>query len=479
MSKSSGYDAAVVGSGPNGLCAAVFLAQRGYRVIVYEAADIIGGGARTLPLTLPGFRHDVCSAIHPMAVGSPFLPSLPLEQYGLHWIHPNVPLAHPMGSGRTVLLHRSVAETVDSLGPGGEAYGRLMTRLAARWWELSSDAMGPLGVPANPLLLSSFGLRGLQSATQFAHRYFPDEEGRAFFAGLAAHSLLPMESRPSAAIGLMLAAAGHRVGWPFPKGGAQAISDALAAHFRSLGGVIQTGKEVQSLGDVETDGPVLFEVAPANLARICKDALPERYLRKLRGYQQSPGVFKVDWALDAPIPWRDPECLRAGTIHLGSTFDEIARSERAVNQGERVDRPYVLLAQHSLFDDTRAPKEKHTAWAYCHVPNGDSTDMSEEIENQIERFAPGFRDRILGKNLMNCAAFESYNANYIGGDTVGGANTLQQTFFRPAPRLNPYTTPNDRVFLCSASTPPGGGVHGMCGVHAARAVIRRGSPGRD
>jgi phytoene dehydrogenase-like protein len=464
------FDAAVVGSGPNGLAAAITLAQAGRSVVVLEAAETVGGSARTAALTLPGFRHDVCSAIHPMGVGSPFLSGLPLGRYGLRWIHPPASMAHPLEGRPAALQVRSVRETAASLGEDEAAWVALFEPLVARWGELIADALGPLGVPGSPLLLARFGLRAMLPATALARR-LRGERARALFAGVAAHSVLPLERSPSAAIGLMLAAAGHAVGWPLPEGGAQSLSDALAAHLRALGGQIRTGAPVRSLAEVPTAGPILFNTAPRTLLEIAGDALPALYRRRLARYRYGPGVFKLDWALDGPIPWADPTVARAGTVHLGGTLEQIAAAERAVWRGEHPERPYVLLAQQSLFDPSRAPAGRHTGWAYCHVPRGSDRDRAEAIEATVERYAPGFRDRILARHAMSAVAFERYNANYVGGDVNGGAADLDQLFTRPVARINPYTTPNPRLFLCSAATPPGGGVHGMSGYYAARAAI--------
>ena len=473
MSEDHAYDAIVVGSGPNGLAAAITVAQAGRSVLVLEASDTIGGGARSAELTLPGFVHDVCSAVHPLAVGSPFFSTLPLSEHGLKWIHPPAPVAHPFDDGTAVILERSVETTTEQLGRDGGAYRRLMAPLVADWDKLASEVLGPLRPPRHPLVLARFGLRALRSARGLAESVFEGERARSLFAGLAAHSMLPLERRPTAAFGLLLGASGHSVGWPVPRGGSQNISNALASYLRSLGGEIFTNRNVRSVDDLPVARAVLLEVTPRQLLRIAGSRLPVGYRRKLGGYRYGPGAFKVDWALDGPIPWKAVECARAGTVHLGGTIGEIAASETAVWSGEHPERPYVLLAQQSLFDTTRAPDGKQTAWAYCHVPNGSTFDMADRIEAQIERFAPGFRDCILARNVMSPARLEEYNPNYVGGDINGGVQDLGQLFTRPVFRPVPYSTPARGIYICSSSTPPGGGVHGMCGYFAARAALRR------
>ncbi len=474
------YDAIIVGAGPNGLSAAIVLAQAGRSVLVVEAKEDIGGGARTRQVTLPGFQHDICSAIHPLAAGSPFWLTLPLAQYGLEWIYPEVSLAHPLEDGSAMLLKRSIIETSKTLGRDAydagdaRAYERLLTAFVAHWDTIVNAFLGPLriGPLLHPQALTPFGLAAIQPAWTLARQLFQDERARAFLAGLCAHSMLPLERWTSAAPGLMLAMAGHRHGWPIACGGSQRIVDALAAYLRSLGGEIVTGVQVTNIDDLPQSRVVLFDVTPRQLLSIAGQHLPEGYKRSLRRYRYGPGVFKIDYALDGPIPWRAEECLQAGTVHLGATLPEIAAGERMVWQGEPPARPYLLIAQQSLFDATRAPAGKQTAWVYCHVPNGSTFDMTRRIEDQIERFAPGFRERVLARSVMNPALFEQYSANYIGGDINGGVLDLGQLFTRPTVRIDPYTTPNERILLCSSSTPPGGGVHGMCGYFAAQSALR-------
>jgi phytoene dehydrogenase-like protein len=478
MSSQTRYDAIVVGAGPNGLAAAITLAQAGRSVVVYEAAETIGGGSRTKELTLPGFRHDVCSAIHPLGVGSPFFRSLPLERYGLEWVYPPAPLAHPLDDGAAV-LERSLSAMELSLGKRDAAAWRgLFAPFVEEWGGLAQGILGPLrpgfqlSHPLISLRMARFAVSALQPARMLAERTFHGERARALFGGMAAHAMLPLERPVSAAIALVLGTLGHLIGWPFPKGGSQAFVDALAAHLRSLGGEIVTGVEVRSLRELPSSRAVLFDVMPRQLLRIAGDALPKGYRQRLGTYRYGPGVFKADYALDGPIPWRDAACAYAGTVHVGGRLEEIAFAEQGVSRGIAPERPFVLLAQQSLFDPTRAPEGKHTAWAYCHVPNGCEVDVSARIEAQIERFAPGFRDRILARHTLNPTQMERYNANYIGGDINGGVQDLGQLFTRPVARLDPYATPNPALYLCSSSTPPGGGVHGMCGYYAARSALR-------
>lgn len=467
-------NAVVVGAGPNGLAAAITLARAGWSVEVFEARETVGGGARSAELTLPGFVHDVCSAIHPLAAGSPFLAGLPLALHGLEWIHPPLPLAHPFDDGTAAVLARGFEETGESFADrqDARAWERLFRPFAESWEQLAPDLLAPPRWPRHPLHMARLGLAGLQAATNLARRRFRGSRARALFAGLAAHSFLPLERLPSAAFGLALGVSGHAIGWPLPKGGAQRISDALASLLRAWGGEIHTGRLVRSLRELPPSHAYLFDLTPAQLLRIEGIGWPRYYRRLLGRYRYGPGVFKMDWALSAPIPWRAEACRRAGTVHLGATIEEIAASERSAWNGPEDVRPFVLVAQPSLFDPTRAPAGAHTCWAYCHVLNGSREDRSAAIEAQIERFAPGFRSLVLARRTTNTAELEAYNPNCVGGDINGGAATLGQLFTRPVARLVPYATPDLRVFICSASTPPTGGVHGMCGHHAARAVLR-------
>ncbi len=463
----------MIGSGPNGLAAAITLAQAGRSVLVLEAAGTPGGGLRSAPLTLPGFLHDVCSAIHPLAVGSPFFRALGLERRGLEMVQPPSPLAHPLDDGTAVMLERSVEDTGAGLGADGRAWARLMTPLAGRWPELADGALAPLRLPRHPILMARFGALGLQSAAGLARARFDGARARALFAGIAAHSMLPLDQRPSAAFGLILAVLGHACGWPLVRGGSERISDALADELRGLGGQIVTGRRVDSLDELGAPAMTLADLTPRELLRVAGHRMPDGYRRRLARYRYGPGVFKLDWALAAPIPWRAPACGRAATLHLGGTFEEIAGAEAAVAAGRPVERPFVILVQPTRFDPGRAPVGKHTAWAYCHVPNGSPVDMTAAIERQVERFAPGFGETILARHALGPAGLERYNANYAGGDINGGRQDLGQLFTRPVTRFNPYTTPVAGLYLCSAATPPGGGVHGMCGVWAARAALAR------
>lgn len=466
------YDAVVVGSGPNGLAAAITLARAGHSVLLIEANHSLGGGARSAEVTLPGFLHDTCSAVHPLALASPFFRSLPLERFGLEWIQPGIPLAHPL-EDRAVSLLRDLDETAARLRGDARAYRNLFQPLVRNWPKLVSEFLQPLlHFPRHPFALARFGLGAISPASFLARALFQQEEARALFAGIAAHSFLPLESIASAAFGLVLGMAGHAVGWPIPRGGSQAITQALAGYFRELGGKIETDRRLDSLGAVPKARAILLDLSAWQFARLAGDRLPTAYRARLRNFRRGPGVFKIDHALAEPVPWRAAECRNAGTVHLGGTLAEIAAAERAVARGEHPARPFVLVAQQSLFDETRAPHGRHTLWAYCHVPNGSTLDMAQRIEEQIERFAPGFRDCIVARHSSNTAELEKSNANLSGGEINGGAANLAQLLARPVFSANPYRTPLRGVYLCSASTPPGGGVHGMCGYHAARAALR-------
>jgi phytoene dehydrogenase-like protein len=468
------YDAVVVGSGPNGLAAAITLARAGRSVAVFEASASLGGGLRSAELTLPGFVHDVCSSTHPLARASPFFRSLDLERHGLEWIDPPIPIAHPLDDGSIAFGRRDVAVTAAELGAGGQAYRRLVGPIVDRWSSLIDDILAPFHIPLRPRRtfdLARFGLFGLQPASWLA-RWLREPRAKALLAGAAAHSMLRLDAPITGAYGLVFLASAHAVGWPIAKGGSARLADALVAELHVHGGEVFPERRIARMADLPNHRAVLFDLAPRQILDIAGDRLAGSYTAALRRFRYGPGAFKLDLALDGPIPWRDPELGRAATVHLGGNFDQIAASERAVANGRIPERPFVLLAQHTAFDTTRAPDGRHTAWAYCHVPNGSAVDMTEAIVGSVERHAPGFRDRIIGSHAMGPAELEAYNPNYVGGDINGGRQDLFQLFTRPTIRLDPYSTPDRRIFICSSSTPPGGGVHGMCGYHAARSALR-------
>jgi phytoene dehydrogenase-like protein len=463
------FDAVIVGSGPNGLAAAIVLARAGLRVIVFEAAGTIGGGVRSAELTLPGFTHDICSAVHPFAKASPLFCDLPLASYGLEWIQPDAMLAHPFDGGQAAIVERSLDSTAQALGADGGAYHSLLGPVVEDWPLIEANVLGPPRWPGHPWALARFGLQALRSARHVATSWFRGPHARGLFAGISAHGMLPLEHTLTAAFGLVLNAMAHTAGWVFPRGGAQRLADALAAHLRGLGGEIATDHPIGSLDDLPPARAVLCDLSPRPFLAVAGNRLPASYRRKLEAYRYGMGVFKVDWALDAPIPWTAEQCRRAGTVHLGGTLQEIADSERRAWEGRRCDRPFVLLSQPTLFDGSRAPADKHTAWAYCHVPHGSAIDMLPAVEGQIERFAPGFRDRVLARHVMRPADLERYNPNLVGGDIAAGVSDLAQIIARPT--LSWYRTPVKGLYLCSASTPPGVGVHGMCGYFAARQAL--------
>jgi phytoene dehydrogenase-like protein len=436
-----------------------------------EAKKTVGGGMQSSALTLPGFVHDICSSIHPLGIASPFFRSLDLASYGLQWIQPPVPLAHPLDDGTSVLLRRSLDETAKDLGFDGRPYKKLMGPIADNWEVLLKELLGPLHFPEHPLMVSRFGLHASQSVERFIRSHFRTVEARALFAGISAHSIMPTNHAGGAAYGLLLGSAGHVAGWPVAKGGSQNIADALKRYFISLGGEVRTGVEIHSFDELPKAKTILMDVTPKQLQTIAGDLLPQFYQQRLLNFKYGPGVFKMDWALRSPIPWKASDCLQAATVHLGGTYEEISEAENSVWQGKNPEKPVVILAQPSLFDNTRAPDNKHTAWAYCHVPNGSTFDMSQRIENQIERFAPGFRDCILARSVMNTTAMEAHNPNYIGGDIAGGMQNPIRLFLKPLGSWRPYSTPIKGVYLCSSSMPPGAGVHGMCGYYAARRAL--------
>ena len=460
------YDAVVVGSGPNGLSAAIRLQQAGLSVLVLEGKETIGGGTRSAELTLPGFTHDICSAIHPLAAGSPFFKTLPLADHGLEFIYPPLAAAHPFDDGSAAVLTKSIEDTARSLGKGEAAYLKLMKPLVAEWPAISADVLGPLHVPDQPVAFARFGMKALTSA-QYLSKNFHGNLAKGMWAGMAAHSIQPLTNLATSAIALVLLLTGHSQGWPVVKGGSRQIANALASYFISLGGKVETNFYVRSMDQLPSAHAVLFDVTPEQLLKIAGHKFSSIYQWQLQRYRYGMGVFKIDWALDGPVPFRAEACNAAGTVHIGNSYGEIAASEQTIWDGKHSEKPFVLFAQQSLFDPSRAPSGKQTAWAYCHVPRGSGVDMTQRIEKQVERFAPGFGDRILGRHAFNAAEMEVYNPNYVGGDINGGVCDIGQIFTRPALRLSPYRTSRKGIYICSSATPPGGGVHGMCGSHAA------------
>ena len=466
------HDAVIVGAGPNGLAAAVTLAQAGRSVLVLEAAETPGGGARSTALIEPDVIHDVCSAVHMLGIASPFFRSQPLERLGLEWVQPQSPLAHPLDGDRCAEVQPDLDATIAGLGNDGKAYKSIIGRLARRFDDLADDVLGPVvHVPKHPIFFTRFGIDAMLPTAVLARRFSTDE-GRALFAGCSAHAMLPFRRALTSSFGMLLLAGAHAEGWPFARGGSQRITDALVARLVELGGRVECDRVVRQLSDLPPARTTLFDTSPRQLARIAGDALPGGYRRRLEKFRHGPGAFKIDYVLDEPVPWRAPACRRAGTVHVGGTFAEVAAAEAAIAKGQHADKPFVLVAQPSITDDTRAPKGTHTLWVYAHVPNGSTLDQTDAVENQIERFAPGFRDVVRARSVIKAAQFEDYNANYIGGDIAGGAHAMSQLIARPFVSRHNYRTPNPSLFLCSASTPPGGGVHGMCGFNAARAALR-------
>lgn len=473
MRSENEYDAVVVGAGPNGLSAAIEIARAHRSVLVIEGEERVGGGARTTELTLPGFRHDDCSAIHPMGVASPFFRSLPLQEHGLEWVHAGFPLAHPLDDGSTALIDHSLDVTADRFGEDGPAYRKIMAPLLSDADHLLEGFLAPMTrIPSHPFVMLRLGRLAFQSATKLVES-FRTEGARALYGGNAAHAIMPLDRPPTGAFGFVYSFLAHAYGWPMPRGGSQSISDALASYLQSLGGRIECGRPVRRFTDLPPARVYLFDVSPRQLLEIAKDQLSSLYKHGLMKYGYGAAAFKIDWALDGPIPWKAPECSMAGTLHLGGTFEEIAASEAAVGRGEHPSNPWVIVAQQSLFDPSRAPAGKHTAWAYCHVPNGSTQDMTETIERQVERFAPGFRDLVLARSTRTAMGLEQYNPNNVGGDIASGEANMKQLVFRPVARANPHTTPHPGIFMCSSSTPPGPGVHGMCGYWAAKAALRK------
>jgi phytoene dehydrogenase-like protein len=467
------YDVVVIGSGPNGLAAATATARAGLATLVIEAKDSLGGGMRTRALTAPGFLHDVCSSVHPLGLASPWFRELALEELGLEWIQPPAAIAHVLADGRVATLERSLADTAEQLGDDGRAYRDLLAPYVERFEALLEMILGPLRLPAHPLLFARFGLDALRPMRGLARARFRGDAAGGLLAGIAAHAMIPLDAIASASFGLVLAAAGHAVGWPIARGGSRAITDALAARLGELGGDTVVDRPITTLADLPPARAYIFDVTPRQLLAIAGDRLPAGYRARLGRFRYGPGVFKMDWALRAPVPWRDPRCARAATVHLSGSVDAIAHAEHAVHLGALPTRPFVLFVQPTLFDPSRAPPGMHVAWAYCHVPHASSLDATAAIESHVEAFAPGFRDVIVERATKSAPEMEQYNPNYVGGDINGGISDVRQLFFRPMPRLDPYATPTPDIFLCSSSTPPGGGVHGMCGYWAAQSVLRR------
>ncbi|WP_373522902.1 phytoene desaturase family protein [Aquiflexum sp.] len=466
------YDAIVVGSGPNGLAAAIRMQQKGLAVLLIEGADTVGGGMRTKELTLPGFLHDVCSAIHPLAVSSPFLKTLPLDKFGLEWMEPEVLAAHPFDNGTAAYLYRSIDDTAVELGRDEKAYRDLIQPIVRDWENLAVDFLGPMRIPKHPISMAKFGIKALRSANGLARSDFKTEKAKGLWAGMAAHSIQPLDKLTTSAVALVLLASGHHRSWPIPKMGSQSIANAMSAFFKSLGGEVQTGFYVRHINELPKAKAYLFDITPKQLMEIAGEEFSRLYKWQLSRFKYGMGVFKIDWALKEAIPFSAIKARLAGTVHLGNTLEEVTKSEKEIWEGKHPNHPYVLLAQQSIVDKSRAPEGSHTAWAYCHVPNGSRQDMTAIIEAQVERFAPGFRDIIIGTSTKNAMEMQDYNPNYIGGDINGGAMDITQLFNRPALRWSPYRTSSKGIYICSSSTPPGGGVHGMCGFHAAERVIK-------
>jgi phytoene dehydrogenase-like protein len=465
----SAYDVVVIGSGPNGLAAGIVAAKKGLSTLIIEARETVGGGLRSAELTGKGFLSDVCASVHPMGISSPFFRSLHLERYGFEWIVPPASAAHPLDDGSAAMMYNDAARTAESLGSDGRSYLKSIGSLGRDWPELVHDVLAPIGIPQNPLTFGMFATQGVLPATTFANLKFSTSRARALFAGCAAHSIIPLTWPASAGVALALMAVGHSYGWPIARAGSQSLADALASHFRSLGGEIETGIRIEKHEQLPRATHLFFDTAPRVMAQIMGDRLPAGFAKQMRDYKYGPGVFKIDWALSAPIPWSAKECLDSATVHVGGTLEEITAAEAAPWKGETSERPYVLVTQPSVFDSMRAPPLKHTAWGYCHVPNGSPVDMTDRIEAQIERFAPGFRDVVIARAVRGPATLEHDNPNLVGGDVGGGSNEISNLLMRPTWRM--YSTPVTGVHLCSAATPPGAGVHGMCGYHAATRAL--------
>lgn len=468
----SHYDAIIVGSGPNGIAAAIHLQQKGLKTAIFEQAADFGGSTRTKELTLPGFKHDVGAAILPMGIASPFFRTLDLQKYGLEWIYPEIPYAHPFDDGTALACYQDIERTIEQLGTDSKSYKNLFQPIVDQWDNIENSLLGPLTFPKHPISLGKFGLKALPSATQLADYFFENEKSKAFFYGSAAHSTLPLTNIASASFGLVLTAVAHKFGWPFPKGGTINFTKALVQHYESLGGEIFLNQKVEDVRSLPQAKAFLFDLTPKQLLKVKGTKFSSFYRLRMDHFNYGAGVFKMDWALSEPIPFKNEKCKKAGTVHLGFTTEEIINSEKNIHHKNITETPYVLVAQHTNFDPSRAPQGKHTAWAYCHIPNGSTEDFSEIIENQIERAAPGFKDAILATSKMNPLELQSFNPNIVGGDINGGRQDITQLFTRPIAKVSPYATPDERVYICSSSTPPGGGVHGMCGFHAAEKALK-------
>ncbi len=472
MAKKSTYDAIVIGSGPNGLAAAIRLQQQGIQTLVLERNHTVGGATRTEERTLPGFRHDTGSAIHPLAFASPYLKTLPLGEHGLSWVFPDIPFGHALAGGEAVVCHREVRDTAAGLGRDEKTYNRMMRKLVIQWEKIENDLLGPLTWPSHPLTLADFGWKALMPADRFSRWMFRGQPARTLFMGAAAHAIMPLNWLGTASFGLVLMALAHRTGWPFPKGGAGELTRAMAAYFIAAGGEVVCNETVTDLEALPDARIILLDMTPDQILRLKHNGLSAGYSRALDAYSYGAGVCKVDWALSEPVPFLNQGLRKAGTVHFGETPAEIARAESDVFSGKISERPYVLFAQHSVFDPSRAPEGRHTAWAYCHVPLGSDADASAAIESQIERAAPGFRECIIGRSVMRTTHLEQWNPNLVQGDINGGRQDLTQLFTRPTKKLRPYRTSRGNLYICSSSTPPGGGVHGMCGFHAAEVALR-------
>ncbi len=466
------YDAIVIGSGSNGIAAAIRLQQKGLETAIYEQASTPGGATRTKELTLPGFKHDVGSAILPMGIASPFFGSLPLNRHGLEWVYPEVAYAHPFSDGTAHACYQDLYKTAAQLGEDEKSYLNIFEPLVENWHKLDKDLLGPLGIPAHPFMFMKFGLKALPSAKLLVNHYFKNDKSKTFFYGSAAHSTLPLTSLASASFGLVLTTTAHKYGWPFPKGGAGKFTEALLSYYKSLGGELFLNTFVENVQDLPNAYAYLFDLTPKQLLNIKGTNFSSLYRKRMETYNYGAGVFKIDWALSEPIPFTNEKCRKAGTVHIGFSSEEIEVSEKGIHEKNITDKPYVLVAQHTPFDSSRAPEGKHTAWAYCHVPNGSTKDFTKEIEDQIEKAAPGFKDTILARSTKNTHQLQQFNPNLVGGDINGGRQDITQLFTRPIAKINPYSTPDPRVYICSSSTPPGGGVHGMCGFHAANAALK-------